>query len=196
MFLFIIIKNLNLCNSNRITNILDNYFIKCCNFYNLSSLNTGGAISINSTLELDLFIESSSFYFCNCIGSNIEVYGGGSIFFKSNGNSFLNKICGYYSYVTTIGKRCHFIILNINKNSLINYLTFSKCSSDSNFEVRDTLRVEKGDQKIKNLNSSFNNAYSQSSILIFNPNYYELLYSNFINNSCFEFMSIVFHSTN
>ena len=130
-------------------------------------------------------VNYSMFY--NCVCSNY----GGAIYFSSS-NSSLSMICANScscgaSYVG------HFAYLYASQMNHVEYLSVSNCSHTTSGYC--PIYLESGDQRVDNTNSSINNAYRYSGILIYSPSSFTSSHCTFSNNKVSHSICIWFSSS-
>lgn len=136
-----------------------NIEISFCSFSRaLTFSGDGGVISI-SIDNKSMSVSNSMFYKCSCLGY------GGAIFFSSS-NSSIKMICAN-SCSCGDSSSCHFAFGCSTHLNQVEYLSISNCSHSISGSY--PIRLEGGDQRVDNMNSSLNKAYQGSGITIVSP---------------------------
>jgi len=156
--------------------------ISNCFFSRYLSYSGDGGVIYVSGGSYSMNVIYSIFY--NCVCSNC----GGAIYFSSS-NSSLRMICAN-SCSASYG---HFAYLSCSQMNQVEYLSVSNCSHTTSGER--TIFLHSGDQRVDNTNSSMNNAYRFSGIIIYSPSSFTSSHCTFSNNKVFEWICIVFYST-
>ena len=158
------------CITNKAINININ-MINCLIFKIYSSTN-GGAIFINSAYNFS--INETTFYECIVTTNGLE---DGAIYITNGLNIQLYKICALYCKATNY----QFSYLSTNKNQNLDLITLSKCFNKTLGCI--TIRLYYGNQKISQINSTYNYNIYVSGIQYFDPNSMDSIYCTFYNNS-------------
>jgi len=140
----------------------------------------GGVICVDGG-SYSMSINYSMFYTCACSGD------GGAIYFSST-NSYLRMICA---------NRCsasyyNFAYLTASQENQMEYLSVSYCSNITSGYW--SIRIGSGNQRVDNTNSSMNNAFYGSGILIFSPSSNSGSYCTYSNNNVSQSICISFDS--
>jgi len=136
-----------------------NINISDCSFSRTMTYSVSGGVIFVNGGAYSMSVNFSMFYYCSTSEE------GGAIFFYSS-NSFLKKNCASNCYVGT-NRYYSFAYLLASQSNIVEYLSVSFCS---NTHVGDSsVSLQLGNQRVDNTNSSFNKAYSVSSIFFQNP---------------------------
>ena len=173
-FLFIPILNLiKNCISSRAVN--QNIKINNCLIMHLTSTNSGGAISIDSSYSLN--VNDTTFFEC------IALTGfGGAIYFNNVINSTnisgiqLLRICASHCKATYN----QFSYLKTENNQILNLITVNNCNNLNGYY---TFYILSGNQYIHNINISYNRNIAYSGIGYHCPNSMFTNYCTFYNNT-------------
>ena len=148
--------------------------INLCEFFRSTSYSgEGGVIYVNGG---SYFMNISNSLFFNCMSNN----NGGAIYFSSS-NSLIQKTCASKCSCQTADNfygQFGFITATINNH--VEYLSLSYCSHLTTGEA--PIRVDKGNQRLDNINSSLNNAYQISGYGVWGPTTFSSLFCTFSNN--------------
>jgi len=146
--------------------------ISNCYFSRYLSYSGNGGVIYVTVSSCSMNINYSMFYYCVCSSK------GGAIYFSSS-NSSLRMICanscscgGYNSYI--------FSYLVASQVNQVEYLSVSNCSHTT-FGYYP-IRLDYGNQRVDNTNSSLNNAAYFSGILIWYPSSFTSSHCTFSNN--------------
>ena len=138
-------------------------------------------ISITTDSSIKLVFEYS--IFINC--SNNKNNNGGAFFFDcNNGAISINRLCAYYCYTQTSNSGQFAYILPSNDHiSCFDYISMSYCSPELVLTSTSSIYVERGEIKIKGLNSSYNSLYDYSGFSVNKINNFLMTYSTTVFNS-------------
>ena len=139
----------------------------------------GGVIYVTAS-SYSMNINYSMFY--NCIANN-----GGAIYFSST-NSYLMMICSNRCSASTR----QFALLSASQVNQVEYLSISNCSHTTAGDY--SIQLSSGNQRVDNTNSSMNNAYRHSGIIIYSPSSFTSLHCTFSNNKVSHSNCIWFYS--
>ena len=170
-----------ICNNNRIIICENNnFYINECFFNSLSS-NSGGAIYLKS-ISTYLLIENTVFINCTTSGYGAAIY----IDLNINSGIIFNKICGYYNYVTQSADSSFSFSRLSNGKHEIYYLTDFNCGPSFLIYGDHSILTYGGDQKIENINSSFNFGNRITYLTTATANSFISKYCNIYNNSVYN----------
>ena len=123
-------------------------------------------------------------------------FSGGGIYFNSiEGSIILNKVCGYQCYGYAHGQLLYHYTKSTNKNQLF-YLSINKCAPNTLTTRHSSFWLYKGIQEISNINSSFNEVYHHSSLVVRDHYSFLMKYSNFYKNYVSHSSSLYLYSGN
>jgi len=161
-----------------------NISISDCSFSRSILFSGHGGVIYVSGASYSMNVYSSMFYNCVCSQN------GGAIYFSSS-NIYIRMICAKkfscgasYSY--------QFAFFKVSQINQLDYLSVSYCYYATN--ERYTFYVQNGNQSVKNINSSMNNAYKGSGILIDSPSSFTSSHCTFSNNKVSHSVCIWFYS--
>jgi len=160
-----------------------NINISNCFFSRYSSYSGDGGVICVNVGSYSMNVNYSMFY--NCVCSNW----GGAIYFSSS-NSYLRMICANSCSCGTHG---HFAYLSTSQVNQVEYLSVSNCSHTT--DGRYSIRLDSGNQRVDNTNSSVNNVYQGSGINIESPSSFTSSQCTFSNNKVSHSICILFSST-
>ena len=158
-------------------NISDCYFSRSSTYSGY-----GGTIYVSSG-SLSMRVDRSMFYNCVCSSD------GGAIWFSSS-NSELRMICANRCSCG-INSNGHFALLLASQENLVEFISVSFCSHETNGYY--SIRLRTGNQKVDNSNSSMNKANRDSGIGIGSPSFTSS-YCTFSNNNVSSRICIFFYS--
>ena len=145
----------------------------------------GGAVYLNSNIEIKLLIENCIFFACNSTSHSSGYSGGAICLISSKGDFILNKICatsckapsisgtnthGQFTHISSGSLYKIYILLSTIYNNCPSYYLNNECSQTS---------IIYGNHLINHLNTSKTNIYKSSGIVIFSANSLNLSFSNF-----------------
>jgi len=159
-----------------------NINISNCFFSRYSSYSGNGGVIYVSASSFSKNVNYSIFYNCACSGD------GGAIFFSSS-NSYLRMICAN----SCSGYEYHFALLSASLVNQLECLSVSNCSHTTSGYY--SIRLDYGDQRVDNTNSSMNNAFRVSGIGIDSPSSFTSSHCTFSNNMVSHSTCIEFYST-
>jgi len=161
-----------------------NINISNCFFSRLSEFSgDGGVIYVNS-VDYSMNLNYSMFYNCFALI-------GGAIYFSSS-NSYLRMICAHRCSCGA-SSYSHFALLKASQVNQVEYLSISFCSHTLSGYY--PIRIESGNQRIDNVNSSMNNALMTSGINIWSPSSFTSSYCTLSNNKVSNSFCINIYST-
>ena len=170
--------------------LIDCYFTRFTQYGTSSSthstandiLNGWGGVIYCYNADLNFTAESSLFYNCS------SIVGGGAIYFTCSGvhGLKLDKICASnciaHNFGSNIEGNGNFAYLNAFTESLISYLSVTKCSPYYK-KGGNSILLWVSKQITSNFNSSLNEGLGDSSILTLSTGSVSITQSSFVNNS-------------
>lgn len=127
-----------------------NYYLKKCNFLNLT---TDGAVRFDSENESIMLVEDTAFSYCR---DNFNHFGG-SLYYRSTGHFIQDRVC-YYQSIHNRGRGVSFSLeLPSNETSklYLNQSSVSSCGVNSK-TAQVNVYIEKGYEIISNYNITNN----------------------------------------
>jgi len=160
----------------------ENIYISLCFFSRYSQYDGNGGVIYVKSGYYSMNVNFSMFY--NCVCSKY----GGAIFFESS-DSCLRMICAN----SCSASHGHFVTLKTTNVSQVEYLSVSNCSHTTS--GYNSIRLDYGDQRVDNTNSSMNSAYQNSGIGTWFPSSFTSSHCTFSNNKVSDRICIHFYST-
>ena len=148
----------------------------------LSYSGDGGVIYVNGG-SYSMNINLSMFH--NCVADN-----GGAIYFIST-NSSLRMLCAN-SCSCGANYYYHFAYFGASQMNQVEYLSVSNCSHTT--DGLYSIWIESGIQRVDHTNSSMNNAFQVSGIIMFTPSSLTSSHCTFSNNKVLNIVCIYFYS--
>jgi len=161
-----------------------NINISNCFFSRSSSYSGGGGVICVYGSSYSMNINYSMFY--NCVCSSY----GGAIYFSSS-NSYLRMLCAN-SCSCGASSYGHFAYIQPSQINQVEYLSISNCSHTISGYY--SIRLDYGNQRVDNTNSSMNNAYRVSGIRFSSPSSFASSHCTFSNNKVSDYICIHFTS--
>jgi len=169
-----------------------NINISNCFFSRSSSYSGRGGVIYVSASSCSMNVNYSMFYNCVCSNffvTNVVYSGDGGAIYFSSSNSYLRMICAN----SCSASQNHFAYLRASQVNQVEYLSVSNCShTTSGYE---SIRLNSGDQRVDNSNSSMNNAVQCSVFSITYPYSFTSSHCTFSNNKVSSSICIWFYST-
>jgi len=156
-------------------------------FFSRSTLYSGdGGVIYVSGGSYSMNVSNSMFYNCSCS------LNGGAIYFSSSSNSCLRMICANRCScgASSSGHLAYLIASQVNK---IDYLSVSNCSHTTSGIW--SIRLDNGNQRVDNTNSSMNNVIRVSGIGFFYTSSFTCSYCTFSNNKLSDGICIYFRTS-
>jgi len=141
--------------------------------------NNGGVILITNGDSMKIY--NSVFYICTVSSS----YTGGAIYFGSNQSS-IRMVCANRCSAGW----CHFARIQTSKSSIVQYLSYSQCSTTTTGER--PLEFSNGDQVFNHNNGSMNRVTYHSAMGIYNPTTMDVSFCSFSNNIAAQWVCLRF----
>jgi len=150
--------------------------ISNCFFTRISQISGNGGVICVFGCSCSMFVKCSMFHSCSCSSE------GGAIYFRDY-NSVLMMVC---AYKCSCGhdSYCHYANIKTLHESRVEYISISSCSNTPQGDY--SIYFYTGNQNYFNSNSSMNNAFQVSSILIESPSSFTSSHCTFSNNKALD----------